>query len=433
MRKWTKMLGTLGLSLGILAACGNGNTDGGTASVPADEQVNLDIFNIKVETRDQLEELVARYEELNPHVNISVTTVGGGADAPAALQARFAAGTMPSIFMLGGLSDVELWEDQLLDVADTDAARAAIDGTLDGATLNGVVRGLPYNIEGFGWLINKEIFEQAGINPDSISSFDEFEAAVRKIDSMKDDLGLDAVFAFSGGENWVVSQFSSHFASYAYNNEVGAVADAAVIDWGGAEAFLQKYTDLINEFSIQPIITVDYSMAVEDLFVNGRVAMTHQGNWVVPTLDAIDPTFSTERLGILPFFVADNGTTGTIAAGPSWFWGVNRNADEAVIEESINFLNWLYTSEEGKERMIRDFGFIPAYTGNDSDMITDPVSKRIYEMLAAGQVTPWSHNSYPAGWFQNGLHPQWQRYVAGQIEWDEFIQNSADAWVEARR
>lgn len=431
--KWISLIAML-LVL-VVVGCSDGHADErgdeGAAMTTSDEVV-LEVFNIKVEVRDQLEDLVLRYEELHPHVRINVHTIGGGSDSGAALQARFASGNEPSIFMFGGMADAILWEDTLLDISETLAGEAAIEGTLDGATVDGVPLGLPYNIEGFAWLINLDIFERAGIDATEIQSFEDFEVAVRQLDQMKDELGIDAVFAFSGSEYWVVSQFSSHFMSHAYHNDLRLIAEATTLDLQQTEIMMQAYIDLVTEFSVQPMITVDYGMAMEDLFVNNRVAMTHQGNWVVPTLDGIDPTFGAERLGMIPMFIANEGETASIAAGPSWFWGINGNQDDPVIEEAVNFLNWMYTSEEGKERMMVDFGFIPAYTGNDTLLIADPLSRQIYEFLAAGDSTPWVHNSYPVGFSSNTLFSQWQRYVVNELTWDEMMQNLKEAWEEIR-
>jgi len=435
--KMPKPLSVVGLaSLSLLIGCGSTGSPAAQApagTVSATEQVTVDIFNIQVETREHLENLVARYEYLNPHVNIRVQTIGGGADTGAALQARFAANEAPTIWMLGGLAAVEQWQDHLLDISQTQAAQRAITGTLDGATLNGVQMGIPVNIEGFGWLYNTDIFARAGIDSASIQSFDDFEAAVRQLDAMRGELGIDAVFGFSGGEYWVWGQYSSHFFAYAYDNDIFAAANDDTINWNGGDVWMQRYTDLVAEFSFNPIITVDYSMAIEDLFVNHRVAMTHQGNWVVPTLNGIDPDFANNYLSILPFFVQDNGTTGTIAAGPSWFWGINATKDQAVIDAAIDFLNWMYTDPEPMSSLINDFGWIPAHYGNDPGLIATPVSRRIYEMLEEGMVTPWIHNSQPAGFASNNLSPEFQRYVAGQASWSEFLGAIQTAWEQARR
>ncbi len=429
--KMTKVLtgSLLGLSLVLTGCGGDSGGDSNNGASPAEDRAVVEVFNIKTETRDQMLLLEETFEDLHPNIDINVTTVGGGGDAGAALNSMFASGNEPAIFMLGGLADIENWQHTLLDVSGTAAYEAAIEGTV--GRLGGVAYGLPYNIEGFGWLVNKAIFEEAGIDIDDINSFEDFEESVRILDSKKDELGLDAVFGFSAAENWVISQFSSHFTSVAFGNDLVAGFEATEPDWSEADAF-RRNTDLMNEFNLQPTVTIDYSTSVEDAFANGKVAIIHQGNWIVPTLDSIDPTFSQEKLGIIPMFIEDGGATGTIAAGPSWFWGINSNHDDEVIEAAKTFLDWMYTSEEGMRIMIEEFGFIPAYTGNDIDLITDPLSKTIYQFLLDGNVTAWMHGSYPTGWAMTVLAPEFQRYVSGESTWDDLIEVTTEAWIDMR-
>ncbi|WP_347835874.1 extracellular solute-binding protein [Gracilibacillus sp. JCM 18860] len=164
--------------LGLLVACGS--NESGDKSGSGDKTV-IDVFNIKVETTDQLNNLVELYEEENENVDINVTTVGGGQDAASALQAKFSSGEEPAIFLLGGLSDVEKYQDYLLDVSDMESAKTAIEGTLDGGSMDGTPYGIPLNIEGYGWMYNKDIFERAGgVDPASIDSYEAFKEAVEK-------------------------------------------------------------------------------------------------------------------------------------------------------------------------------------------------------------------------------------------------------------
>jgi raffinose/stachyose/melibiose transport system substrate-binding protein len=394
------------------------------------KEVVLDIFNIKVETKKQLEELAKRYEDENPGVKINVTTVGGGQDASSALQAKFSSGEEPAIFLLGGLSDTQKYLDKLLDVADMESAKTASKGTLEGATIDGVPYGIPLNIEGFGLMINKEIFNKAGINPDDIKSFEDFTNAVKTLDSKKDELGLEAVFGFSGKEDWVVNQFSNHFLAPEFNNSLIEAFNSKQLSYKYGDR-MKEYVDLINKYNVQPILSLDYSTSVEELFVNGKVAIIHQGNWIVPTLDSIDPEFSQKKLGMLPLFV-ESDTEGRISAGPSWYWGINKTKDKAVVEESKKFLDWMYTSEEGKKAIVEEFKYIPAHEGYELDKITDPVSKVIYQQMQEGKTYVWAHNQYPNGWFQTSLFPEFQKYLSGDISWDEFKANTNKAYSQMR-
>ncbi|WP_130859544.1 ABC transporter substrate-binding protein [Gracilibacillus phocaeensis] len=413
--------------LSFLAACGSNGSDNSGAS---GDEIVLDVFNIKVETTEQLDNLVDIYESENDNVRINVTTVGGGQDAASALQAKFSSNEEPSIFLLGGLSDVEKYQDYLLDVSDMESAEQAIDGTLNGVSIDDTPYGIPLNIEGYGWMINKDVFERAGVDPTTINSYEVFVEAVETIDAQKEELGIDAVFGFSGMEDWVVSQYSSHFTSPEFDHDeaVGYATDELNFEYGDR---MKEYTDLVNQYNVQPILSLDYSTSVEELFTNDRVAIVHQGNWIVPTLNSMDESFAEEKLGILPLFV-ESDTEGKIVAGPSWYWGVNGEKDDEEVEEAKKFLDWMYTSDTGKELIVEDFQYIPAHEGYDTDLIADPTSKEIYEMVLDEQVGIWANNQYPDGFFSEALFPEFQKYLDGQQSWEEFKENTSQSFTDMR-
>lgn len=415
------MLAVVGI---ILGACGS-------SSSSSKDETTVDVFNIKVETKDQLDDLAKKYEESHDGVKINVTTVGGGQDANAALQTKFSSGDEPSVFLLGGLADMEKWSDSLADLTDTKLAKNAIDGTLAGASKDGKVYGLPMNIEGFGLLVNKELFKKAGVDIENINSYADFEDAVKTLDSKKDSLDMKAVFGFSAKEFWVVSQYSTHFLSPEFDDDLQKIYDAKTIDFKYGDVF-KKYTDLINKYNVQPILSLDYSTSVEEDFANDQVAIVHQGNWIVPTLNSLDPEFTKEKLGILPLYVADSNK-GKIAAGPSWYWGVNKNKDEKVLQASKDFLEWMYTDKDAMKVVTDEMEYIPAYTNFSADSINDPTSKEIFNYLSEGNVVPWMHNQYPDGYSQTQFYPEFQKYLNEDLSWDELMTKSKEAWASDRK
>lgn len=417
----TVVLAAAGLMLG---ACGSGGS-GSSADT------TVDVFNIKVETKDQLEDLAKKYEESHEGVKINVTTVGGGQDANAALQSKFSSGDEPSVFLLGGLADVDKWGDSLADLTDTELASKAIDGTLDGATSEGKVYGLPMNIEGYGFLINKDLFEKAGVDVDSIQSYSDFEKAVKTLDSKKDELDMKAVFGFSAKEFWVVSQYSSHFTSPEFDNDLQKVYDATTIDFTYGDQF-KEYTDLINKYNVQPILSLDYSTSVEEDFANDQVAIIHQGNWIIPTLNSLDPEFVENKLGILPLYVTSE-TDGKIAAGAPWYWGVNKNKEEDVVEASKDFLEWMYTDEDAMKVITDEMEFIPAYTNFSADSLQDSTSQTIFDYVSEGKTVPWVHNQYPDGYSQTQFYPEFQKYLNGDISWDDLMKIGKEEWEKDRK
>ncbi|MFV0556277.1 MAG: ABC transporter substrate-binding protein [Lactovum sp.] len=411
-----------------LAACGSSSSETDT------DKVTIEIFNIKTETASQIQNLIDEYEKDHADVEINLTTVGGGQDATAALKAKFASGDEPDIFMLAGLSDVKTYERYLADQTDTDLISKALPGTLDGATLDGKVLGAPVLIEGYGWMINQTIFEKAGIKVEDIKSFADFKKAVETLDSKKDELGLKGVFAYSGdqADTWVSNQMSSHFISEGFNNSLTETFEAKTFDFDvtGSKA-MQDYVDLIVKYNAEPFQSMSYATSVQELFATGKAAIVHQGNWIVPTLNEMDPEFAKNDLAVLPTF--GTGTNdGKYAVASSWYWGINKTKGEGNQKASEDFINWMYSNESAMDQVVNELGYIPAYSNFDKNQISDPVSKTFFSALNEDKYVPWLHNSYPDGWGQNVMGIELQKYAQAEITWEEFVNTIEKDWNDKR-
>jgi raffinose/stachyose/melibiose transport system substrate-binding protein len=424
------------LSLGLLVGGGLAGCSSGDEKASGDkgkdgEQVTVDIFQFKVEFKDQFEDLAKAYEEANKNVDINITTVGGGEDYGAALKSKFASGNEPTIYNVGGPQDVEDWKEKLADLSETKAAKAALKGTLEGVTKDEKILGLPYNQEGYGFIYNKGIFEKAGIDPKSITSFKALEEAVKTLDSKKKDLGLTSVFALPAKETWVTGlHLSNVFLAPEFDQNVINAFESKEVKFEHGDAF-KKILDLQNEYSDQPTVSLDYAKQVEELFSTGKAAIIQQGNWVSGSIAGIDEELASSGVGILPIPV-EGYKEDSIPVGVPMYWAVNSNKDEKEVAAAKEFLDWLYTSEEGKTAVIEDFKFIPAYDGFDAGKISDPLAKEIYQYSQDGKTLAWTFMGYPTGWGQEKLGVNIQKYVSGEMKWDELVEESSKAWSDAR-
>ncbi|MGG3562181.1 ABC transporter substrate-binding protein [Neobacillus rhizosphaerae] len=422
--------GLLSLSL-LLTGCGNADKDGGAKEESKGGNVTLDVFQFKVEFKKQFEDAAKKYEAAHKGVKINITTVGGGEDYGAALKSKFASGKEPAIYNIGGPQDVEDWQKKLADLSDTEASKKALKGTLDGVTKDGKVLGLPYNQEGYGFIYNKAVFEKAGIDPKSIKSYADLEKAVKTLDSKKGDLGLKAVFALPGKETWVTGlHLSNAFLAPEFDNNVLNAFSAKKVDFKYGDAF-KKVLDLQNNYSVQPTVSLDYAQQVEELFSLQKVAMIQQGNWAYGSIAGIDKDFADKSIGLLPIPV-EGYKEDAIPVGIPMYWGVNSNKDKAVQAEAKKFLDWLYTSDEGKEIVINDFKFIPAYDGFDASKISDPLSKEIYQYAQDGKTIGWTFMGYPTGWGQDQLGVQIQKYLSKEAKWEDVVKTTKEAWEKSR-
>ncbi|GMQ63487.1 ABC transporter substrate-binding protein [Vallitalea maricola] len=402
------------------------------------EKATVDIFQFKVEAKEALEAAADEYMKQNENITINIETVGGGDDYGAALKSRFASGKEPAIFNVGGLQDVYDWKDNLADLSQEPWVKAAFAGTLDSVTVDGKVYGLPFNQEGYGLIYNKAIFEKADIDPATITSFKALEEAVKKLDSMKDELELKAVFAFPAKETWVTGL---HLANIQFANEfksVNEAYEAKTIEMPYADAW-KKLLDLQADYAYQPdgtrgsLNSVDYSTQVEEMFSIGRVALIQQGNWAYGSIAGIDEELAS-NIGLLPLPL-EGVNEDSIPVGIPNYWAVNSAKSEAEIAAAKDFLNWLYTSDEGKKRIINDFKFIPAFTGYESDELqpSDPLAKDILRYSNEGKTMPWVFMGYPTGWGMDVLGADIQGYLLGDLSWEDLIKDAKDKWAEGRK
>ncbi|WP_026090173.1 ABC transporter substrate-binding protein [Salinicoccus carnicancri] len=431
--KWGCSL-LLSLTL-LLGACGNSGDGGGSVSEGSDGEggsgdgeVTIDVYQFKVEFREQFEELIAQYEEENPDVTINVETVGGGNDYGATLKSKIASGEEPDIFNIGGPQDYEDHKDRIAPIEDSEAVDTALDGTLDAVTIDDQVYGIPYNLEGYGLIYNKQILDEAGINPEELTTMEDLQAATEKLDSMKEELGLDAVYAFPGKERWVYGNHtSSSFLAPEFNNNVMDAFAADTVEFELSEE-LKTYIDMQAEYSVTPVLSLDYSQQVEALYSMGKVAMIQQGNWAYPSVEQIAPEVA-ENSGILPIPVDGESK---MPVGVPQYWVVNSGADEEVQTAAVEFLDWMYTSDAGKEIVLNEFNFIPAFENYDTSQISDPLSKEIYEYTEEGNTSGWVFLGYPTGFSEDVFGNNVQQYLSDEITWDEAMENSKEYWEENR-
>ncbi|MCK5779884.1 MAG: carbohydrate ABC transporter substrate-binding protein [Psychrilyobacter sp.] len=417
------MKGLLVGSALLLTACGGEKEQ---------EKTVVDIFQFKVEIAEEFDALSQIYMEEHPNVEINIETVGGGGDYGASLRAKMASGNEPAIFNVGGPQDVYDWQDKLVDLSDTNMAKSAFKGSLDGATLDGKVYGLPYTQEGYGFIYNKGIFASAGIDPNSITSFATLEKAVKVLDTKKKELGLDAVFALAGKETWVTGL---HYSNVGLSQEFGdvfAAYNAKTVEFKYSDG-MKKLFDLQMDYARTPINATDYSTQVERLFSMGKVAMTQQGNWAYGSINGIDEKLA-GNIGFLPMPIV-GAKENVLPVGIPMYWTVNKSVTPAQQQAAKDFLDWVYTSDTGKDYVINKFNFVPPYKGFDGENLQpkDPLAKDIMKFSKAGNTISWVFMGYPTGWGQEKLGVELQKYVDGQVTWDQVIKVTKDSWAESRK
>lgn len=407
---------TIFISLSPLFAAGSQEQAGG--------KVVVEVFQAKVEIKDQLEAVAQQYMASHPDVQLNVTTIGGGEDWKASLQSKFLSGNAPDIFVVNGPEELNDWISMLADLSDTACALGAYDTAIEDVTVDGKVYGLPVNLEGFGLVYNKSIFEKAGIDADEIDTWNELVDAVKLLDSKKEELGLTAVFAQNCSQYQALSNMAATIYLSPELENGRKTLETAELEFTYSDEF-KEYIDLLQQYGIQPSLSVTYADQVNRYFCLGEVAIIPQGNWIFNTIKQMDAQLA-ENVGIMGIPIDSIGTDYVYVNVP-YYWVVNKDNSDEVIEASKDFLDWLYTSEEGKDLVVELLSFLPAYTGYEDMSINDPLSQDIYDCYTSGNSIPFIYNAYPAG-FANEFADYLQSYIAGRMEWSEVIENTKASW-----
>ena len=110
------------------------------------------------------------------------------------------------------------------------------------------------------------------------------------------------------------------------------------------------------------------------------------------------------------------------------YWCVNKNASEADVKATLDFMNWCVTSEAGTKSMAEDMGFtIPFKT---AEAPSNVFVKQDAEYTEAG-LTPvsWNFTTMPSEEWKNTLGSALTAYAAGSGSWDDVKSAFVDNWA----
>ncbi|WP_404429447.1 ABC transporter substrate-binding protein [Sutcliffiella horikoshii] len=421
MKRLVLLLLSLSLVVGIFAGCSSDNSSGNSNNNSGDgDQVTLNLFQFKVEIADQLAEMIKEFEAEHPNIKVKLETVGGGADYGAALKAKFASGEQPDIFNNGGFKELELWKEHLADLSEEPWAEHVLPIGKVPMTdpEDGKLYGMPVNLEGYGFIYNKDLFEEAGIT-EPPTNITELKAAAEKLEAA-------GITPFSAGyaEWWVIGQ---HLLNIPFAQQEDPEAFIAGLYDGTEKIVGNKHFEEFKEvldaeinFGNENPLTTDYNTQVTQ-FASGQTAMLQQGNWTENMIYEVDPDMN---MGFLPIPINDDASADSLPVGVPNNWAINKNSEN--IEEAKTFLNWMVSSETGQRYITEEFAFIPAFDNIEPAGLGD-LGQSILEYSTAEKTVPWTWFMWPDG-ANKEFAATIQEYAAGRIDYDTVLERFQTTW-----
>ncbi|MEG2316876.1 MAG: extracellular solute-binding protein, partial [Clostridia bacterium] len=207
----------------------------GVVSIIAGAESSGEIFflNFKPEIADVYTKIAADYKA-ETGVAVKVVTAASGTYEQT-LMSELAKADAPTIFQVNGPVSLPNYREYTADLTDSSLAKLLSDPSF-ALRLDGQVLAVPYAVEGYGIIYNAAILKRYFASPnqktgyaavEEIKSFAALKAVVEDMTALKDELGIQGVFAstsMAAGNQW---RWQTHLLNLPLYYEFKALDDKA--------------------------------------------------------------------------------------------------------------------------------------------------------------------------------------------------------------
>jgi len=370
------------------------------------------------------------------------------------LRSEVAKADAPTIFQINGPVGLTSWKDYCLDLSGTAFYEMLSDKSL--AVKDGdKVCGIPYVVEGYGIIYNNAIMNKyfasankatAFTSMDEVNNFAALKLVVEDMTALKDELGIQGVFAstsMAAGEQW---RWQTHLLNLPLFYEFSDMGGDTVLSGLAANeigfTYGENYKNIFDLYTNNSVTakgllsnkTVNDSMAE---FALGQCAMVQNGNWgASQILGVAGNTVANEDIKFMPIYTGVEGEeTQGLCIGTENYLCINSQVSPEKQQASIDFLVWLYSSEEGKAYVKNDLMFLaPFNTFEDDEKPEDPLSKEVLRWIEKEGVNSvqWTFAAFPSEEFKNYVGDALLEYLQGSMDWEGVHQVVVDSWKSER-
>ena len=439
----------IAILLTALIACGMVFAAGGS-----EKGQEIYFLNFKPEIADVYTKKVApAFEAENPGYKLKVVTAASGTYEQT-LRSEIAKSNPPVIFQTNGPIGLGNFDANAADLENTEFYKLVADKSMALARA-GVVKAIPYAVEGYGIIYNDAIMRAYFALPnkavaissaEEITDFATLKAVVEDMQKNKDALGIQGVFAstsMSAGNQWRWQTHTVNVPLFFEFDEQRVAADSALGVALNASEISFKYganfkniLDLYANNSVTPknllgAKSVDDSMAE---FALGQCAMVQNGNWAAAQiLGTTGNKVASEDIKFLPIYTGVSGEKGYgLCVGTENYLCINSQASAEAQKGADVFLTWLFSSETGKKLVSNDLMFITPFNSfTDADLPADPLSKQVSIWMNKPGISsiPWVFSAIPSEAWKDSLGSAILAYYEGKGDWAAVEKIARDGWA----
>ena len=425
MNKRTLYFNVLLIVSVILTACGPAGAVTPISLPTTAEPVKITFYNTSAEINSQFENLFEIYMTQNQDVTVELIPSNIGQGQMEKYEVLYASGNAPSLSILDSFY-VRLYKDKLLPFStDSDPyLNQALPGTLEAGTFDGKLLGIPFTVQGYGLMYNKEVVDKVmgkDFDPFAIKTRNDLEALLEKIDST----GVAATQIH--GADW---SLGAHYLGMVYaTHSKDTAGGARFLDDLKAgrvrlieDPIFNGYMDtlgLLAKYNLKKTdpLSADFNRDVLD-FVRGRAATFFMGDWMWSVANSIENRSSS--YGILPVPWSNNpsdyGNSQITVFGAKLF-AIDQSQNS--VEQQIaarKLLQWILTSDEGQKMLVSEAGFSVPFKNVKIEGSNPMTSGGVNTYSAKGLTINfgvWAYFPIDA-WKLTGV--SMQKYLIGKID-----------------
>lgn len=433
------------LMAAMLTGCGNRIDDNGTQNGTQRETAEqttttggkIYFLNFKPEQNDQWLALAKMYTQ-QTGVPFDVQTAASDT-YESTLKSEMAKTQAPTLFQVNGPVGLSTWKDYCYDLSDSEVyAHLTSD---DFALKEGnEIKAIAYVVETYGLIYNKALLRDyldtdgAVIREVSeINSFAKLKAVADDIQAKKEDLGIEGAFTSAGMDSSSDWRFKTHLANLPvyYEYRDNGMQSMAQIQGTYLDQYKQIWDLYITDSTCSP--TLLSGKTGEDAaseFALGEAVFYQNGTWAYS--DIAGNEVADEDLGMLPIYIGVEGEEKQgLCTGSENYWCVNKNSSPEDIQATLDFLNWVITSDEGRRVLSHDMGFVTPFDTFEKEIPQNPLAKAAEEYLKEGkQPIAWTFTTMPSERWKNGVGSALLEYAQGTGTWDGVKTAFVDGWAK---
>ena len=434
------LTGILSLSL---AGCKNKNS------------AEVYFLNFKPESAEIYKQIAKDYEK-EKGVKVKVVTAAANTYEQT-LKSEIAKSSAPTIFQVNGPVGYETWKEYCLDIKDSKLYSYLSDDSLAIKDKKGGVYALPYVVEGYGIIYNEEItdkyFELADkkatvSSMSEIKNFSQLKTLAEDMTAHKSQLGIEGAFAstsLASGEDWRWQTHLMNIPLYYEFKESEDYDDPTIAGLNSKEIAFRYSDEFKNTFDLytnnsltdKKILGSKSTADSMAEFAQGKVAFVQNGNWAWSQISGVKGnTVKKDKIKFLPVYTGIKGEESQgLCIGTENYIAVNKYASKEQQQASLDFLDWLFSSDTGKKYVTEKLKFItPFNTFSDDELPDDPLAKEVVRYMRDDSVktVPWIFTSFPSENFKTEVGNALLEYVQGTKTFDDVKKTVIDKWKSER-